>query len=67
MGAWIGVLEHPFFAVTGPDGSFALEGLPGGRYVLEVWHEAFESIQREMDLKGGESRLEEFVLEKKKG
>jgi plastocyanin len=67
MSAWIGVLEHPFFAVTGPDGSFAIEGLPDGRYVLEVWHEAFESIQREMDLKSGESRLEEFVLEKKKG
>lgn len=66
MGAWIGVLEHPFFAVTGPDGGFSIEGLPEGRYVVEVWHEAFESVLREVELRAGAVRVEEVVLEKRK-
>lgn len=39
MNAYIGVLEHPFYAVTGPDGAFTLTGLPPGSYTLEAWHE----------------------------
>ena len=39
MGAFMGVLDHPFFAVSGGDGSFSIEGLPAGEYVLEAWHE----------------------------
>jgi plastocyanin len=40
MNAWIGVVNHPFFAVTGPDGAFTLPGLPAGTYTVEAWHEA---------------------------
>jgi hypothetical protein len=33
------VMDHPFFAVTGEDGSFTIKGLPAGTYTLEAWHE----------------------------
>jgi len=39
MNAYVGVLDHPFFGVTGDDGSFDLSGLPPGDYVVEAWHE----------------------------
>jgi len=39
MHAYVGVLDHPYFAVTGPDGSFDLKGLPPGTYTIEAWHE----------------------------
>jgi plastocyanin len=39
MTAYVGVLDHPFHAVTGPDGSFTLSGLPPGTYTIEAWHE----------------------------
>jgi plastocyanin len=39
MHAYIGVLDHPFFAVTSADGSFELQGLPPGTYTVEAWHE----------------------------
>ena len=39
MLGYVGVLPHPFFAVTGMDGTFELKGLPPGEYVLEAWHE----------------------------
>lgn len=41
MLGYIGVLEHPFFAVTGEDGGFEITGLPAGDYVVEVWHEFY--------------------------
>jgi plastocyanin len=39
MRAYVGVLDHPYFAVTGPDGTFSLAGLPPGTYTVEAWHE----------------------------
>lgn len=39
MNAYVGVVEHPYFAVTGADGSFTIGGLPAGTYQVEAWHE----------------------------
>lgn len=39
MFAFVGVIAHPFFAVTDKDGTFELPaGLPAGDYVLELVH-----------------------------
>ena len=42
MQAWMAVLSHPFFAVTGPDGKFEIRDIPAGTYVIEAWHEKLE-------------------------
>jgi hypothetical protein len=39
MRSFIGVVSHPYFAVTGADGSFTLPNLPPGDYTVAVWHE----------------------------
>jgi plastocyanin len=39
MNAYVGVLDHPYFAVTKPDGSFSIPNLPPGSYTLAAWHE----------------------------
>ena len=39
MSAFVGVVPHPYFAVTSGGGRFALERLPSGTYTLEAWHE----------------------------
>jgi hypothetical protein len=41
MKAYLGVRPDPFYAVTGPDGSFSIKGLPPGTYTIEAWHERF--------------------------
>lgn len=41
MNAYIGVLDHPYYAVSAEDGSVSLEGLPPGEYVVEAWHERY--------------------------
>lgn len=39
MKAWVAVMDHPFFAVTGADGTYAIEDLPAGDYEVTAWHE----------------------------
>ena len=41
MSAYVGVVDHPFFAVTGDGGTFSLEGLPPGTYTIEAVHEKY--------------------------
>jgi len=39
MRAWVGVLDHPYFAVTGADGTFEIGNVPPGKYTLAAWQE----------------------------
>lgn len=39
MSSYVGVVEHPFYAVSDESGTFNIENLPPGTYTLEAWHE----------------------------
>jgi plastocyanin len=39
MNAYAGIMAHPYYAVSKPDGSFEIKGLPAGTYTIEAWHE----------------------------
>jgi hypothetical protein len=41
MKAWIHVMSHPYFAVTGEDGSYEIKDLPPGNYEIEAVHEQY--------------------------
>jgi len=56
MRSYIGVLTHPFFAVTPADGSFTITGLPPGRYTLTAWHERYGEKQQEIEVKAKETK-----------
>jgi len=62
MSAWAGVLPHPFFAVTGPDGRFALPPLPPGTYTLAAWHEACGIRTRTVVIGAGGPAVVEFLF-----
>jgi plastocyanin len=51
MVAFVGVVDHPYFAVTGADGTFALRDVPEGTYTLKTWHERLgtKSVQVQVD------------------
>jgi hypothetical protein len=54
MRAFILITSAPFTAVTGPEGTFEIRGIPPGRYRLTAWHEVFGEIQREVSVAEGE-------------
>lgn len=60
MRSYVGVLKHPFFAVTGEDGSFSISGLPPGEYTIAAWQEKFGTIEQKVTLGAKESKDIEF-------
>ena len=64
MSAYIAVFPHPFFAVTGEDGTFTIDGVPPGTYTLKIWHESQGAFaESELELSAGESEeVPEFTL-----
>ncbi len=41
MSAYVGVLDHPFFAVSSEEGTYEIKNLPPGQYVIEAWHQKY--------------------------
>ncbi|HVU16392.1 MAG TPA: hypothetical protein VHD32_05685 [Candidatus Didemnitutus sp.] len=63
MIAYIVVLETPYFAKSGDDGSATLSNLPAGRYRVEVWHPLLGKVAtREVTLADGAAASEAFSL-----
>jgi hypothetical protein len=48
MRAFIGVVEHPYFAVSGTDGSFEIRNLPPGDYTVGAWHETLGTQEQKI-------------------
>jgi hypothetical protein len=62
MHAWVGVLPHPFFATSGPDGSFSIKNLPAGTYTIEAWHEKLGTQQTTVTVGAGETKTADFTF-----
>ena len=50
---YVHVVGHPYFAVTGLDGSFRIEDVPPGKHPARVWHEQLGERTAEVDVKDG--------------
>jgi plastocyanin len=62
MAAWVGVVAHPYFAVTGADGAFQLPNLPPGTYTLEAWHEKLETRTVQVTVASGQTQTAAFTF-----
>jgi hypothetical protein len=63
MIAYVGVVEHPYFAVTGGGGRFELKDLPAGTYTLEAWHEQLGTRTAEVTIAPKETKSIEVAFE----
>ncbi len=55
MTGYVAVFDHPYFAVTGDDGTFAIKGLPDGAYTLQAWHERYSTKEQKVTVKDGKA------------
>ncbi|MBZ5592408.1 MAG: carboxypeptidase regulatory-like domain-containing protein [Acidobacteriia bacterium] len=62
MRSYIGVVNHPFFFVTGDDGTFTIKGLPPGKYTVEAWHEKYGTKDVEVTVAAKESKAVDFTF-----
>jgi plastocyanin len=62
MNAYVGVMSHPFFAVSKADGSFSIPGLPAGTYTVEAWHEKLGTQTATVTVAGTESKAQDFTF-----
>jgi plastocyanin len=56
MSAYVGVMDHPYFAVTHDGGKFELEHLPAGTYTVEAWHEKLGTHSQSVTIGEKESK-----------
>ena len=61
MVGYLGVKSHPYFTVTGEGGTFRIEGVPPGTYTLQAWQEKLGAIDREVEVKAGETATVELA------
>src|SRR6267154_183934 len=60
MNAYVGVVDHPYFAVTDKDGKFELKTLPPGTYTIVAWHEKMGTQEQKVTL--GEKDTKEIAF-----
>jgi plastocyanin len=67
MSSYACVVNHPYWALTGPDGKFEIKGLPAGKYTIAVWHEPYPGLaapaqkEVEVEVKAGETKAQDFT------
>ena len=53
MTAYIGVVSHPYFAVSGNEGMFEIANVPVGNYTIQAWHELYGDLKQQVRVSPG--------------
>ena len=53
MTEYIGVVEHPYFAVSDRGGTFTIEGVPPGTHTIQAWHENYGLVTQTVTVEAG--------------
>lgn len=62
MRAYAGVVEHPFFNVSGASGTYEIKDLPAGKYTIEAWHEKFGTQTQEVTVEDAAPATADFTF-----
>ncbi len=64
MQSYCAVFDHPFFAVTAPDGTFTIEGLPAGEYEIEAWQERLGTQRAKVTVEASGKATADFTFKR---
>jgi plastocyanin len=62
MRAFVAITDHPWFAVTGADGGYAIAGVPPGTYTLEAYHPTLGTKAKPVVVAPGKPAAVDFVF-----
>jgi plastocyanin len=65
MFAWVSIFDHPYFAVSGKDGTFKIANVPPGKYKIQAAHRKAGTVTQEVEVKEGEPAKVDFTLDVK--
>jgi hypothetical protein len=65
--SYLAVFKHPYFAVTGKDGSFDLSNLPPGTYTISAWQEKLGTASQKITVGNNETKTLQFVFKSRAG
>ncbi len=63
MVAYVGIVTHPYFAVSDAAGSFQIENVPAGVYAIRAWHERYGPVTHTVQIRAGAVATVEFGYE----
>jgi hypothetical protein len=52
--AWVAAFDHPYFAIAGANGAFALDSVPPGTYTVRAWHERWGTAEGSVTVAAGQ-------------
>jgi plastocyanin len=62
MNSYIGIVDNPYFAVSGADGSFTIANVPAGKQTIRVWHEAMGLQTQMVNVEPGKTATVDFTF-----
>ena len=61
MTAYIGIVSHPYFAVTSDAGTFEIRNVPAGVHTIQAWHERYGPLMQPVRVKPGGTTTVDFT------
>lgn len=64
MNAWIHIMNHPYFGVTGDAGTFEFKNVPPGKYTIEAVHEMLGAKTLTIEIGAKDTKTADFTFQK---
>jgi hypothetical protein len=61
MTAYVGIVNHPYFAVTDAGGVFQIANVPVGTHTIKVWQERYGALTQTVRVRAGATTTADFA------
>jgi hypothetical protein len=61
MTAYIGIVKHPYFAVSTAAGTFEIANVPAGTHTIQAWQERYGPIRQTVRVRAGATTTADFT------
>ena len=62
MTAYIGIMDNPYYSVSGSDGAFTISNVPAGKQTVKAWHEVMGTQTQMVDVEAGKTAMVDFTF-----